>query len=208
MSAIENAANRALAALAPPGLLTGCRSIRPGDARYLLPAERASIATREPGARTASGTGRRVAHELLRRLGYVDLAILRGRAGAPIWPAGAVGSIAHDDEVAVAVAARAASVASLGIDIEPALPLPSELGKMVIAPRDRLGDLDPGIGGRVLFAAKEAVYKASFPLDGRMLDFEDIAVDLETGEAVTSSGLRLSVRFTIFPKVLALAQAA
>ncbi|TGV48393.1 4'-phosphopantetheinyl transferase superfamily protein [Mesorhizobium sp. M2D.F.Ca.ET.160.01.1.1] len=79
---------------------------------------------------------------------------------------------------------------------------------MVAAPQDRLGDLDPGIGSRILFAAKEAVYKASFPLDGRVLGFEDIAVDFESGEAVTSSGRRLTVRFTVSPRILTLAYPA
>ncbi len=200
--------DRALAALAPPGLLTGCVGIQAGDEQYLLPAESDSIATRENRARAASGAGRRVAHGLLRRLGCADPAILRGHAGEPVWPAGIVGSIAHDDELAVAVAARTDAMRSVGVDIEPALPLPADLRAVVAAPQDRLGDLDPGMGGRILFAVKEAAYKASFPLDGRVLGFEDIAVDFEAGEAVTSSGRRLMVRFTVTPKILALSYPA
>ncbi|TIU38613.1 MAG: 4'-phosphopantetheinyl transferase, partial [Mesorhizobium sp.] len=53
--------------------------------------------------------------------------------------------------------------------------MPDDLWAVVAAPEDRLGDLDPKLGGRILFAAKEAAYKASFPLDGRVLGFEDIA---------------------------------
>ncbi|CDX16318.1 conserved hypothetical protein [Mesorhizobium sp. ORS 3324] len=202
---IENAVEQALTGLTPPGLITGCRLIGAGDERYLLPAEDASIATREHGARAASGAGRRIAHELLRRLGCADLAVLRGQLGNPIWPAGIVGSIAHDDELAVAVAARSDAMRSVGIDIEPALPLPHDLRTLVTTPHDRLGDLDPGIGGRILFAAKEAVYKASFPLDGYVLGFEDIAVDFTSSEAVTSFGNRITVRFTVSPRVLAVA---
>ena len=66
---IEMAVERALAGFIPPGLIAGCRLIHAGDAQYLLPAENATIATRDPRARAASGAGRRVAHELLRRLG-------------------------------------------------------------------------------------------------------------------------------------------
>ncbi|TGP24315.1 4'-phosphopantetheinyl transferase superfamily protein [Mesorhizobium sp. M1D.F.Ca.ET.234.01.1.1] len=202
------AVDRALVSLAPPGVLTGCRRIQMEDERYLLPAERASIATRGHKARAASGAGRRIAHELLGRLGSVDIAVTRGGLGNPIWPPGTVGSIAHDDEMAVAVAARTDAMRSVGVDVEPALPLPADLLPIVAAPQDRLGDLDPGMGGRILFAVKEAVYKASFPLDGRVLGFEDIAIDFETGEAVTSSGLRLTVRFAISPRILALAYPA
>lgn len=204
----ETAVDRALAALAPPGLLTGCRLIQAKDERHLLPAESASIATRENRARAASGAGRHIAHELLRRLGSADLTILRGRSGDPIWPAGIVGSIAHDDEMAVAVAARAGALRSVGVDIEPALPLPPDLRAVVAAPRDRLGDLGPAFGGRILFAVKEAAYKASFPIDGRVLGFEDIAVDFEAGEAVTAAGRRLAVRFAVTPRILALAYPA
>ncbi|MEW6630658.1 MAG: 4'-phosphopantetheinyl transferase [Pseudomonadota bacterium] len=197
-----------MAALAPPGLLTGCHHIQAGDEQHLLPAESASMATRENKARTASGAGRHIAHELLLRMGSADLAVLRGRSGNPIWPAGIIGSIAHDDEMAVAVVARAGAVRSVGIDIEPALPLPPDLLSVVAASQDRLGDLDPGLGGRILFAVKEAAYKASFPLDGLVLGFEDIAVDFQTGEAVTSFGRRLAVRFAVTPRILALAYPA
>lgn len=203
--AVEGAVGRALAALASPELLTGCRRIEAADARYLLPAEDASIATREAGARAATGAGRRLAHDLLRRLGQADLAVLRGSHGSPIWPNGIVGSIAHDEELAVAVAAPAGALRSVGVDIEPPLPLPDDLRPVVLTALDRLGDLDPGMGGRVLFAVKEAVYKAAFPLDGRVLGFEDIAVDLGSGKAVTSSGRRMAVRFAIHPMILALA---
>ncbi|WP_224549567.1 4'-phosphopantetheinyl transferase [Mesorhizobium sp. CA16] len=205
---VESAVEQALAGLAQPGLVTGCRLIRAGDEQYILPAEGASIVTREQRARAATGAGRQVAHELLRRLSCADLAVLRSQLGNPIWPAGIVGSIAHDDELAVAVAARSDAMRSVGVDIEPALPLPRDLQGMVATPQDRLGDLDSGIGSRILFAIKEAVYKASFPLDGRVLGFEDIAVDLTSGEAVTSSGNRLTVRFTISPRILALAYPA
>ncbi|WP_320233320.1 4'-phosphopantetheinyl transferase family protein [Mesorhizobium montanum] len=205
---IERGITQALTGLAPPGLSIGCRHIHAGDEQYILPAETASMATREHSARAATGAGRRIAHELLRRLGCMDLAILRGQLGNPIWPPGIAGSIAHDGETAVAVAARSDMLGSVGVDIEPALPLPLELRSLVITPQDRLGGLDPHLGGRILFAVKEATYKASFPLDGRVLGFEDIVVDFETGEAVTSAGRCLTVRFTTSPRILALAYAA
>lgn len=199
---------QALTGLAPLGLIVGCRHIQAGDEQYLLPEENASMATREPGARAATGAGRHIAHELLRLLGCMNPAILRGRFGNPIWPAGIVGSVAHDDTMAVAVAARSGALRSVGVDIEPALPLPDDLRAVVAAPEDRLNDLDPNLGGRILFAVKEAAYKASFPLDGRVLGFEDIAVDFEKGEAVTSLGRRLAVRFATSPCILALAYTA
>ena len=205
---MPDAVAHALSALAPAGLLTGCRRIEPEDAQRLLPVERISIATRASKARAASGAGRHVAHDLLRRLGCDEVAVSRGSRGQPVWPPGMVGSIAHDETFAVAAAARSGTLRSVGVDIEPPLPLPDDLRPVVVTPRDRLGDLDSGIGGRVLFAAKEAVYKAAFPLDGCVLGFEDIAVDLKYGEALTSSGRTLIVRFASAPAILALAYTA
>ncbi|MGX8010880.1 4'-phosphopantetheinyl transferase family protein [Mesorhizobium sp. ORM8.1] len=197
-----------MTSLSPPGLIGGCRRILAGDEQFLLPAENASVTARHRRARAASGAGRCIAHDLLKRLGSLNRAVLRGRLGEPVWPPAIVGSIAHDEELAVAVAARSDALRSVGVDIEPVLPLPAELWPVVSTLRDRLGDLDPGMGGRILFAAKEATYKASFPLDGRVLGFEDIAVDLGSGEAVTLPGRRFTVRFTVAPRILALAYVA
>ena len=46
--------------------------------------------------------------------------VTKAPSGAPLWPRGIVGSLAHDRAVAVAAVARAADISCLGIDIEPA----------------------------------------------------------------------------------------
>ena len=51
--------------------------------------------------RLTSGAARRVARELMNSMGFAGLPILRSRFGAPIRPAGNVGSIAHDDRIVV-----------------------------------------------------------------------------------------------------------
>ena len=45
----------AMAAIAPPGVGVGCRSIRDGDEAHLLPEEAGSIPARRPAMRRASG---------------------------------------------------------------------------------------------------------------------------------------------------------
>lgn len=196
---------RSLAALAPPRVLVGCRRIETGDAGHILPDESASILSRTPHGRDASGAGRLIAHGLLRQLGFQHVAVPRGSAGEPVWPAGAVGSIAHDAAIAIAVAARAETIRSVGVDIEPALPLPQDLEPVVVNPRDRLGGCDPAIAGTIAFAAKEAAYKASFPLDGVVLGFEGIAVDLPAGIVTLANGRRIEMRTFAAAHVLALA---
>lgn len=87
-----------------------------------------------------------------------------------------------------AAVARADDVHALGIDAEPDRPLPLGVLEAVSLPRERwwLGGLIAGRLGvcwdRLLFSAKESVYKAWFPLARRPLDFEhaDITLDPRT----------------------------
>jgi len=155
--------------------------------------------------RRASGAARWVAHRLLADTGISDLAIPRAPSGAPLWPNGIVGSLAHDDDMAVAAVAPVGGIVSLGIDVEPAEPLPDDIFAIVITGADRTGAADPRLAGRILFAAKEAVYKAAYPLDREVLGYEDIAVDLDAGRATTKTGREVSLAYCIAPRVVVLA---
>ena len=52
------------------------------------------------------------------------------------------GSLAHDDDMAVAAVASVAVIGSLGVDVEPALPLPDDIFALVAIPADRTGAAD------------------------------------------------------------------
>ena len=75
--------------------------------------------------------------------------------------------------------ARQRDLASVGIDAEPHLPLPAGVLAAVALPPETarlpgLAAADPAAcWDRVLFCAKEAVYKAWFPLAQRWLGFGD-----------------------------------
>jgi len=204
-SALDPVLARDLASLAPPGLLIGHRMISPGDEDALLDAEAASIASSVVAVRRASGAARIVARELLTQLGHTGVAVPRGASGAPVWPAGIVGSLAHDDGVAIAAVALRRDFASVGIDVDTALPLPTEMLSLVPTPQERRGLADNPLGGKLLFAAKEAVYKAVYPLDRTFLEFHDIEVDLAAGRAVTRTGRVLALRTSVSSHVVALA---
>ncbi len=124
------------------------------------------------------------------RLGEPESSIPRLPAAAPVWPAGIVGSLAHDEGMAVAAIARSHDVAAIGIDVEPDAPLASELIDMVATPAERLRYGADLLASRWLFVAKEAVFKACFSLDATWLDFHDIEIDFEGGSALTKSGHR------------------
>ena len=99
---VDPSLQREINALASPGLLIGHRLISPGDEDALLDEEAGSIASTVVGARRASGAARIVARELLAQLGHPRAPVPKSASGEPIWPAGIAGSLAHDDEVAVA----------------------------------------------------------------------------------------------------------
>jgi len=204
-SAEEVSLLEAMTAIAPPGVGVGCRSIRDGDEAYLLPEEAGSIPARRPAMRRASGAARWIAHGLLSSIGIKDFPVLRSPSGAPVWPDGISGSLAHDDEMAVAAVARIAGVGSLGIDVEPAIALPDEIAALVATDADVIGEVDRQLAGRVLFAAKEAVYKAVYPLDHEILDYEDIAIDLSAGRATTTTGRRATLAYCLAPRIVVLA---
>ena len=153
----------------------------------------------------ASGASRIVARSLMLQLGQPQQAIPRSASGAPVWPAGLVGSLAHDSRVAVAAMARRSDFISLGIDVEPAEPLDADLMNVVATSgeRDRITD-DP-LQGHLLFAIKEAVYKAVHPLDGVFLEHHDVEVNLAAGTAAVRTGRTVRFRCGVSTHIVVLA---
>ena len=187
----------AIDTLAFPGVAVGHRLISPGDEHALLKEEVPALAASVVKVRRASGAARIVARQLLTQLGYANCALPKGPAGAPVWPAGIVGSLAHDSRVAVAAVGMRADVGALGIDVEPAECLPSELLDLVATPQERLNLGDDVYRGRLLFVAKEAVYKAVYPLDQTFLEHHDVEINLSERKAVVRSGRVVELRFSI-----------
>jgi 4'-phosphopantetheinyl transferase EntD len=206
--AVDPALARDIAALAVPGLLIGHRVISPGDENALLDEEVASISSPVIAVRRASGAARIVARELLAQLGHARVAVPKGQAGEPIWPAGMAGSIAHDDRIAVAAVGRQRDIRAVGIDVEPAAPLAPELLELVASPQELRGISDDPLRGKLLFAAKEAVYKAVYPLDRVFLEFRDIEVDLVSRTATTRTGHSVALRACVSSHVVVVALSA
>jgi 4'-phosphopantetheinyl transferase EntD len=185
--------------------LAGHRVIAPGDGDALLPSERVAFQRSVAKVVRQSGAARIVARGLLGALGYTDAAIPKSGSGAPVWPAGVIGSMAHDEDVAVAAVARAGRFAGLGIDVEPAAPLPPGVSGLIATPAERRCYGADVIESRILFSIKEAVYKALNPLDGVFLDFQDVDVDLAARRATTRTGRTIGFVFTVTPRVVAIA---
>ena len=196
----------AIDALSLPGIIVGHRLISRGDENALWPEEIPAFTSSIDKVRRASGAARIVARQLLRRLGRPECALPRGSGGAPTWPTGITGSLAHDSSVAVAAVGMCSDMDGIGIDIEPAESLPTELLGLVATPRERLtiDNYDP-YGGRLLFVAKEAVYKAVYPLDRTFLDHHDVEINFPDRKAITRNGRIVDLRFSIAAHIIALA---
>lgn len=147
----------------------------------LFPEEAATLTRAVDKRRREFTTGRICAHRALEALGVPAVPILPGERREPLWPAGVVGSITHTAGYRAAAVARGAagSAVSVGIDAEPNEPTPGGVLREISLPAERdmltaLGREHPAVcWDRLLFSAKESVYKAWFPLAQRWLGFDD-----------------------------------
>ncbi|MBT1183796.1 4'-phosphopantetheinyl transferase superfamily protein [Streptomyces sp. CJ_13] len=151
----------------------------------LQPGEAEAVARSPVARRREFATVRHCARTALGRLGIPPAPILRGTAGAPQWPCGVVGSMTHCSGYRAAVVARAGAFRSLGIDAEVHQPLPDGGLRLITSQAERrhLAELlrrDAEVHwDTLLFAVKESVYKAWYPLGGVVLDFVDAEVVLD-----------------------------
>ena len=161
-----------------------------------LPEEEPLIARSVAKRRNEFVTVRHCARQALGELGQPPVPILKGDKGEPCWPDGIVGSLTHCEGFRGAVVGKRGDVRSVGIDAEPhdvlpngvlgAISLPVERAELTALPANLHWD-------RILFCAKEATYKAWFPLTHRWLGFEDAHITFD----VDHSGVAGTFRSTI-----------
>lgn len=150
----------------------------------LLPEEATVIARAAPNRRAEFATVRHCAREVLARLGHPPAPLLPGPDREPQWPSGVVGSLTHCDGYRAAAAAHTAQIASIGIDAETHEPLPEGVTPLVTVGNEphmlaELSAAHPQIAwDRVLFSAKESIYKTWFPLARKWLDFTECELTL------------------------------
>jgi 4'-phosphopantetheinyl transferase EntD len=157
------------------------------DTAELYPEEAAVVARAVEKRRREFATGRTLARNALERLGVAARAISPGERGEPLWPDGVVGSITHCAGYRACAVARASELVAIGIDAEPDEPLPPGVLEAIARPEELRAlaarrAREPGVHwDRLLFSAKEAVFKTWFPLTGQRLGFEDATLEFESG---------------------------
>jgi 4'-phosphopantetheinyl transferase EntD len=148
----------------------------------LFPEEEQLIARAVESRRREYATVRSCARACLARLGYPQPPILPGAGGAPGWPAGIRGSMTHCAGYAAAAVGPLTRISAIGIDAEPDAPLPDGVLELVATPAEQerfavtQREPDGPNWDRLLFSAKEAVYKIWFPLAGEWLDHQEAEI--------------------------------
>lgn len=138
-------------------------------------AVRGAVAAR----RAEFATGRHCARAALRALGVPAGPLPVGTDRAPVWPAGVLGSLTHCVGYRAAAVGRAGGVVqALGIDAEPNGPLPEDVRDLVLTPGEADGGSRVGMAwrDRLVFSAKESLFKAWWSHERRWLDFGDARV--------------------------------
>jgi 4'-phosphopantetheinyl transferase EntD len=164
----------------------------------LFPEEEGEVARAVDKRRREFTTARACARTALGRLGLPEAPIRRGERGAPDWPSGIVGSITHCAGYRAAAVARGDDVVTIGLDAEPNEPIPPEVLGLVADDAERawvteLRAAAPQVSwDRLLFCAKEAVYKAWFPLTRRWLDFSEASVTVDAAAGTFAARLLVS----------------
>ena len=137
------------------------------------------------GRRNEFAAGRRAAHAALKQLGVSPHPLMIQSGHCLAWPEGFVGSISHTRDFSTAVTAPIGLVRSLGVDLEEATPLVDELVELVCCPEERtfLEELSTTFvedAAKFIFSAKEAYYKAYYPLAGTFLNFSDVQLTMRS----------------------------
>lgn len=148
----------------------------------LYPEERQAVARAADRRLRQFTAGRQCARRAMEMLSYPSGPILQRSDRAPSWPADLVGSITHTDRwCAVAVARRCDGYEALGIDLEPAEPMPTDLYPSLFRSEELrwlegLPSAERGLSARAIFSAKEAAFKLQYALSGVMLEFDDLSI--------------------------------
>jgi len=187
-----------LAQLLAPGIF-GAELCDTGQPVALHPDEEVFVAKAAPKRQRDFALGRACAHAALAQLGKSEAVIAIGESGAPLWPAGIVGSITHTTGYAAAMVAETRSFSGIGVDAERVGGVTQDLWPRLFdaAERDHLMGLEGesrAVMATLFFSAKETAYKA-WRMKGA-LAFRDIRITPEPAGFIATRGtMRLHGRY-------------
>jgi len=175
----------ALAAVTPANVRVGWRAINADDLGSMHAEERAHVARAVDQRQREYASGRALLRALIGR----PVPIPSRPDRTAVLPKDVRGSLAHDNELVVAVLSDDPSVVAVGVDVEPLTTLSEDIAQQI------LRSDEAGADALEAFTMKEAVYKAWSALGGPMLDHLDVRLSVDglhfTAEVVgTAATLR------------------
>jgi len=160
--------------------------------------------------------GRYCAHRALSKFELESVPILRNtESREPFWPESVRGSITHSEGFAAAAVGLAKDVSGIGIDLEGlsrVVDFNIRRHVCVDKERDFLESLPTERANRylrIIFSAKESIFKCFFPISRTYLSFQDAAIIIDEKKfefsfvlskacsGITSAGFQHSGRFSI-----------
>jgi len=153
-------------------------------------AEAAQVQTTSPVRQGDFAAGRACAHQAMAELGHDRSPVLIGKSREPVWPSGLTGSITHTADLAIAVMSETTSPPhGIGVDAEAVGRVDAEIESIVLSETeqkalDNLSPIERAAAATAIFGAKEALYKAQWPLTSSWVGFHDVTASLEGSEIV------------------------
>ena len=132
-------------------------------------------------------SGRICAGEVLSKLGARGQPVLRDpQTREPLWPEGISGAITHSGNWAAAAAGKSSDVSGIGIDLEDLeRQVDSRISRHVCIPEEQKWLQECGEEDfleknlKIIFSAKESIFKAFFPYTRTYLHFHDAMILME-----------------------------
>jgi enterobactin synthetase component D len=121
--------------------------------------------------------------------------ILSDDRGAPILPAGWVGSLSHKGARAAALVAPVGA-GTIGVDLERAVASRQDITRRILTAREQALLPDRGRAVTLRFSIKEAIYKAIDPYLRRYVGFTEVELDFEGDHVAVSTALPFAIDVT------------
>jgi len=122
--------------------------------------------------------GRYAAIQALKQLGFPDQKIDIGKNREPMFPQATLGSITHNNKIALSLVGLRSDFEYLGVDLETIIDveLISQIQQQIISAEERMlldkSQLSFDVVFTLVFSAKESIFKALHPGVGEYFDFE------------------------------------
>lgn len=148
---------------------------------HLLPVELPLLEGRTPRRRDEFSSGRYCARRAMAARGMPEGPVSIGADRAPVWPSGMKGSLTHSRQLVGAAVSE--SLLGLGIDLEHFGRLSRRAAERILTAAEiQELDADGEVGflhrATILFSAKEAVYKAIYPMAGLYVGYREVQITL------------------------------